>query len=183
MRANIIHNKSQTQRYATLMQELEAQGINDYEIWAAVRESTVIKGINLAHKQIVRSAKENNEQAVLIFEDDIKFTDNGAFNYYISNIPKSYDIYLGGYFLGIETDGKLKEFTALHCYMVHERFYDTFLNTKDSIHLDQALSGLGEFIPCNPIVAIQHNGWSFNSRQHCNFDKLFENRILFKNKI
>ena len=159
------------------------QGITDYEIWKAARESTIIKGINLAHKHIVRWAKENNEDAVLIFEDDIKFTDKYAFDYYMSRIPESYDIYLGGYFLGYEQNGRLKEFTALHCYMVHSRFYDTFLSTKDEIHLDQALSGLGEYIACDPIVAIQHNGWSSNTRQHCNFDKLFENRILFKSKI
>lgn len=182
MKPNIIHNRAKNERYIILMNELATQGIVDYEIWDAVHDVTVIKSINLAHKQIVKWAKENNQPSVLIFEDDIKFTDTTAFEYYLRNIPEDYDIYLGGYFLGEVKDVLLHEFTALHCYMVHERFYDIFLGTKDDIHLDQALAGLGKYVPCQPIVAIQHNGWSDNARQYCNFDRIFQSKILYKNQ-
>lgn len=178
---NVIHNTAQNERYKTLIDEFITQGITKYKIWPALHEKTVIKSINLAHKQIIKWAKENSLPTVTIFEDDIKFTGNGAFDYFIQNEPPEYDLYLGGFFLGEIKDGLLKEFTALHCYTVHQRFYDTFLNTKDDIHLDQALSGLGMFVPCDPMVAIQHNGWSSNSRQHCNFDPIFKNRKLYTN--
>lgn len=71
---NVIHNTAQNERYKTLIDEFITQGITKYKIWPALHEKTVIKSINLAHKQIIKWAKENSLPTVTIFEDDIKFT-------------------------------------------------------------------------------------------------------------
>lgn len=178
---NIIHHR--IDRMDRLKKELEGQGIVKYNLWDGVwSERTVVKNINLAHKQIVQWAKDEGLPKVLIFEDDIFFCDKGAFDYYLQNEPTDYDIYLGGIYLGVIKDNLVKAFTGMHCYMVHERFYDTFLSTPTEIHVDHSLKDLGKYIVCDPFIAIQHNGWSDNSKKHCDYTFMFENRNLYKNK-
>lgn len=177
---NIIHKPERTDRYAKLMNELSNQNISDYRFWDGIHAETVQKGVNLAHKQIVRYAKEMQLSKVLISEDDLKFTDNGAFEYYLNNEPNNYDLYLASIFLGKIVNGIAERFTALTLYMVAERFYDTFLSTPDHLHIDHALAGLGRYVVCEPFICTQHNGHSDNTGKYQNYDILFENRKLYK---
>lgn len=167
-------------RMKVLEHELKTQGIEQYHIWDIVHANSITGSINRSHKQIVQWAKDEGLEKVLIFEDDIKFTDEGAFSYYLSNEPSEYDIYLGGIYLGKIENGIAKEFTAMHCYIVHNRFYDTFLSTDKDKHIDHSLRGIGIYKVCNPMVAIQHNGFSDNSKRHENFEILTGNKNLFK---
>ena len=181
---NVIHNPDNIKRREVLLRELESQGIDNYELWGSIHDSKSVQaGINKAHKQIVQWAKEERLKEVIIFEDDIKFLGQGAFEYYLRHKPKDYDLYLGGIYLGKIVNDIVEKFTALHCYMVHERFYDTFLNTDSNNHLDGELAGLGKYYVCDPFIAIQHNGWSSNSKRYENFDSLFTHRNLFNDKI
>ncbi len=181
MTLNIIHDDNQFKRLEVLKQELETQEITDYKIWDAVHSDTVIKSINLAHKQIVQDAKEIELPMVMLAEDDVQFTDKGAFNYFMSQMPKDFDLYLAGIFLGkLEEDNSVKEFTGMTLYMVHQNFYNTFLATDENEHIDAALRNKGKYIVCNPFTVRQHNGWSSNARQHCNYDQMFLNRKMFK---
>jgi hypothetical protein len=66
------------------------------------------------------------------------------------------------------------------CYTIHQNFYNTFLSTPDEEHIDAALANKGKYVVCNPFTVRQHNGWSSNSRQHCNYDQMFLNRKMFK---
>lgn len=178
---NILHREERTDRIPRLMQELESQNITDYRFWDGIHDRRSVEaGVNQAHKQIVRWAKEIGLSKVLIFEDDIKFCDEGAFKYYLQNEPLDYDLYMGGIFLGQIKDGIAERFTAMHCYMVHERFYDTFLSTPNDIHIDHSLAGLGKYVVCEPFIAIQYNGHSDNAGGYRNYDVIFENRKLFK---
>lgn len=177
---NIIHNPDRLDRLTILKKELENQGIEHYRLWDSIHDETsVVKGINLAHKQIVQFAKDEGLEEVLIWEDDIKFYSNKGFEYYLKNKPTDYDIYLGGIFLGEIKEGKVDRFTALHCYIVHNRFYDTFLNTPDNIHLDAALADVGKYVVCEPMVCAQHNGYSQNSNNYCNFDVILSQRTWY----
>lgn len=176
---NIIHH-NRPERLEPLKKELAEQGIVEYRICEGVHARTVYEGINLAHKQIVRWAKEKELSKVLIFEDDIQFTDKGAFDYFMQNEPKDYDLYLGGVFLGKVTDGIVERFTALTCYIVHSRFYNTFLSTDNDKHLDHMLAGLGKYVVCEPMVCRQFNGHSTNTGKYENYDLIFENRKMFK---
>jgi hypothetical protein len=170
-------------RYDNLMIQLSEQNITDYELFPAIflHNQPTHFSINASHKAIIRTAKERGLKQCLVFEDDILFTSKGAFDYYIKSIPDDYDIYLGGYYLGVPNgDNTIKEFTAMHCYMVHERFYDTFLSVEDNNHIDAALSGKGKYVICEPIVAVQQNGYSYNSKQYCNFEKMIEHRLVYE---
>lgn len=178
---NIIHDDNQFKRMEVLLTELKTQGIANYKIWDAVHAETIIKSINLAHKQIVQDAKEKELPYVMIAEDDIQFVDEGAYDYYISQMPKDFDLYLAGIFLGVlQEDNTVKEFTGMTLYMVHRNFYNTFLAVDENEHIDQALRNKGKYVVCNPFTVRQHNGMSSNARQHCNYDSLFINRKMYK---
>lgn len=181
---NIIHCSHHLERKKKLLKELATQGIESYNIWEGVYgKKSMVANINAAHKQIIQWAKDNGETKVLIFEDDIKFCDEGAFQYYLDNEPDDYDIYLGGIYLGQIKDRIVKQFTALHCYMVHERFYDTFLNAPDDRHIDHALTGAGKYVVCDPMIAVQYDGWSDNSQKYCNYQIILESKNLYRKSL
>ena len=183
MRANIIHCENDYERLPRLLNELETQEITDYELWDGVFDTTSVKkGINAAHKQIVEYAKLKGWDEVLIMEDDIRFCGVGAFNYYLEKKPKEFDIYLGGVYLGeIDAENKVKSFSGLHCYIVHSRFYDKFLSVPDDEHLDRILANMGEYYVSNPFTSIQYNGKSSQTKQEENYDNLLNDRILYNN--
>jgi len=181
---NIIHDDNKFKRYSVLMEELQTQDITKYKIWDAVHSDTIIKSINLAHKQIVRWAKENELPFVTIAEDDIKFCDRGAYDYFVANVPDDYDLFLGGIFLGvIDEYNEVKEFTGLTLYRIANHFFDTFLSLPEDEHIDQALANKGKYVVCNPFTVTQHNGVSSQSNQYCNYDTFFTERKLFKQQI
>ena len=65
-------------------------------------------------------------------EDDVYFPAQDGFEYFLKNKPDDFDIYLGGIYLGSDKVKEMNQrirhrFSGLHCYIVHERFYDTFL--------------------------------------------------------
>ena len=128
---NIIHDNRRTERYAALMNELYVQGISDYYIWEAViDEPTVVASINQSHKKIVRMAADSNLPEVCIAEDDLMFSAAGAWQHFLDNKPKSFDLYLGcNYSIPIN---KTKDITGFHLYVVHEKFYDAFLSVPIS---------------------------------------------------
>jgi len=178
---NIIHDTSRIDRMEVLKKEMEQQEIEKYNLWDAIHDvRSVQAGISKAHKQIVQWAKDNELPEVLIMEDDIKLLGEGAFKYFMDNKPKSYDLYLAGIFLGLlQEDNTVKEFTGMTCYFVNEKFYDTFLGVEEKIHIDAALSNLGDYKVCVPFVAIQHDGFSQNTNSFCSFKHIFEHRPLF----
>lgn len=178
---NIIHRTERVERFRVLEKELEEQGITKVNIWEGIHNVKSIKaGINAAHKQIIQWAKDEGLKKVVVLEDDVRFSDVGAWQYYLDNEPEDYDIYLGGIYLGKIVDGLVESFTALHCYTISERFYDIFLSTDNEKHLDEALAGLGRYFVCTPMVAIQHNGFSDSSQTYCNFDSITSSRKLYK---
>jgi hypothetical protein len=177
---NILHSPKRTDRIPVLEDELEMQGIDHYNTWHPIHAPTIKESINISHKQIIQWAKDNYLPEVLIFEDDIKFLGEGAIDYYMEQKPKDYDLYLGGIYHGkIKEDNTVEKFTALHCYFVHQNFYNTFLSTNSHQHLDHALAGLGKYIVCNPMIAVQQNGYSDNEKSYQNYDQLIKNRNLY----
>ncbi|MFA7290368.1 MAG: hypothetical protein WC055_15950, partial [Melioribacteraceae bacterium] len=106
------------------------------------------------------AAKEAGMKEILIAEDDFKLLGYGSYEYFLNNKPDDYDIYLGGIMDGtIGEDNCVKDFfCGLSMYMVHERFYDKFLNIHKFGNLDRLLVGMGKFVVCNPMVVSQHGG-------------------------
>ena len=182
MRVNIIHLPHRKDRLNSLLNQLNQQKITDYVIWDGIVDPyTTARGISQAHKQIVRYAKENQLSEVLIAEDDLKFTSKGAFNYFLKNKPKNFDLYLASIYLEkIRDDNTVDDFSGLTFYIVKEKYYNSFLSMPEHDNLDRLLKGSGKFFVCNPFTVIQQNGVSDNSRQYCNYDIFLEGRELFE---
>lgn len=183
MTPQIIHCANQSNRLPRLLNELEGQGIKEFELWEGYHDKdSVVKSINLAHKSIVEYAQLAKWDECLIFEDDIRFCGAGAFQYYLNNKPTEFDLYLGGVYIGDPDENHtVNHFTGFHCYIIHSRFYQTFLDTPNDEHIDVALSNLGNFHVSHPFTSIQYNGFSSNTRKDENYDSLLQNRLLYNN--
>lgn len=167
MTVHIIYDNRRPEKWEPLMKELSTQGITDYRIWEPVYDpDSIIRSINLSHKQIIRWAKENNLPEVAILEDDIQFTAKGAWDHFLAGKPIwRFDLWIGGtYGLNKPITGKIEAINGFHCYICSDRFYDTFLSVPDDIHVDVAMDNLGLYYVQYPFIAIQHPGWSSNSR-------------------
>lgn len=148
----------------TLQKEIETQGL-DYQLWEAeIVPKKPYAGVMRSHKKIVRWAKEQGLSEVCIMEDDIKFACPGAWEYYLANKPSDFDLYLGGIYSGRIINGVVKDFSALHLYIIKENFYDRFLDAAENNHLDRGIAGWGVYKVCFPFAAIQYGGFSDNSR-------------------
>ena len=113
-------------------------------------------------------------------EDDVHFTNPDSFSYFLRNKPLDFDIYLSGIYIGaIREDQTVDNFTGFHCYIVNSKFYDTYLNTPLDEHIDRALGGLGRYVVSDPFIAIQYNGFSYNTKMEMNYDSLLEGRKLY----
>lgn len=154
---NVISLPHREDRRMLLARESEIQGFN-YQIWEGILAEKPKVGVSRAHKQIVRWAKENEMTKVCIGEDDVHFPAADGWKYFLANEPDDYDIYFAGIYGGnISSDKTLKsKFNGLQCYIVHNRFYDTFLSADENHHIDRWLSGKGKFIVCYPMAAIAH---------------------------
>ena len=62
---------------------------------------------------------------------------------------------------------------------MNSRFYDVFLSVPENQNIDRALRNRGKFIVCNPLVAIQHNGFSDNIKQPCNYDIHLKGKLFY----
>lgn len=178
MTLHIINLPHRTDRLLKLREELADQGITDFRIWDGIIHPTSPKtGISQAHKQIIQYALEKELSEILIAEDDVKFTAPGAFAHFMINKPKLYDLYLGGISYGnLKEDKTVEDFAGLLLYMVHERFYRTFLSINEKQHIDRGLRDKGRYIVCDPQPAIEQDGHSDNWNQY------FEGAIFYKNR-
>ena len=182
MQLNIIHLLHRKDRLLLLHQQLQEQNITNYKIWNGIEiNSTPQKNISQAHKQIVRYAQQHNLPQVLIAEDDLRFTDKGAFQFFLKNKPIDFDIYLASIYYGkIKKDNTVKDFSGTTFYILNQSFYSTFLSVDEDMHLDRSLNNLGKYVVCNPFTVIQHNGYSDNLKRNCNYDLILADKDLFK---
>lgn len=179
-RLHIIHDNRMAERYEPLMQELKTQGITDYEIWSPVEcAESVVKSINLSHKQLVKWAKAHDWEYVIIAEDDLQFTHPTSWKYFLENMPKGVDIYSSGTYYDDLNDKNL--LTGFHLYVVFARFFQDFLNVSDDQHIDTAICNLkGYYKVCRPFAAIQRPCWSANARQEVNYNLLLNEGDLYR---
>jgi hypothetical protein len=177
---HIIHLPDRTDRWTLLLRELEHQGISDYKIWPGVKTARPSVGIAMAHQQIVKWAARENLQEITIAEDDVLFTADGAFTYYLQSKPSTFDLYLAGITYGeLLPDNTVKDFAGTHLYTIHQNFYTTFLDQTGEVDIDRALKNKGKFVVCNPMVAIQRNGFSDNRKKVMDYSIYFKGRPLY----
>lgn len=176
MTINIIYTPNPDpykDRWQSLSQELASQNITDFRIWPGIIDKIMpFRGVSKAHKQIVKWAKETGLDQIMIAEDDIKFTCQRSFQYFLDNKPIDFDLYLSSVYHGkIESDNTITEFCGLTLYIIHSRFYNDFLKITEQNHLDMSLKNTGKFVVCNPFIAVQRNGWSLQKNLHKVYDE------------
>jgi len=183
MTAFVITIPDQTDRITRLKADFKIQGITDYQIIQGEQlPYSVVTSISRSHKNIVRMAQLNNMPHVLIMENDVRFPAPDGYSHYISKQPQhdDWDLYLAGCYCPHSIDYEnIIGFSGLHCYMVNKRFYDTFISINEHKHLDSELTGKGKYILCNPITAVQYEGWSTNNRRFENYDNLLEGKRVY----
>lgn len=180
MQINVIHNPFRVDRKVLLDSEAREHNLT-MRVWPSVQDplNRPFRGINLAHKQIVRWAREERLPMVCVAEDDFHLTAPGAWEYFIQHIPEKFDLYLSGIYQGhIKGDGTVQDFCGLHLYIVNERFYDCFLGVNEMTNLDRAMAGRGRFVVSDPFCAVQHDGWSDNKGRFACYGHLIANRKL-----
>lgn len=176
---NIIFDDRNPSDYERLLGEFAEQGILEYKFWAAIRDSaSVVASINASHKQIIRYAKENNIPEICVAEQDLTFTDKGAWDYFLKNKPKEFDIYLGAtYILPVSN----KKICGFHLYIISEKYYDSFLSVPDDAHIDTAVCDWGgDFNFCYPFPALQKAGFSFNAKDIVDYNKNLSEEDIWK---
>lgn len=180
--------KALNNRLDSVMNEIREQNISPFKIWDAIyNEKLPFVGCCQSHKAIVRDAKERGLDMCLICEDDVKFTAPGAYQYFIDNIPESFDLYLGmSYSLIDYPNGVVNDyFDGMSIYLVHSRFYDDFLAINEFDHLDRQLSRMvdkKEFRICQPYICQQADGYSFIAKISREYGWRLKDKPLFQKK-
>jgi len=183
---NIIHLEPRHDRLESFKQEMNNQNIM-YAVWEGIIAERPWIGINKAHKQIVQYAKDENMPFVIIAEDDIKFFAEGAWKYYLSQMPEDFDLYCGVIYDG-EFDSNNRIITTKGMsgtntlYTISRRFYDVFLNTDNSKHLDRELGTFAmrfKYYVCNPMVCKQSGGYSDNLKRKMYYDEYLLGKPIF----
>jgi hypothetical protein len=162
----------------------------EFELWdAIIDKKTVVESISASHKMIVQYAKDNGLSEICIAEQDLYFTCLGAWEYFISNKPAEYSIYIGGNYLINDPDKyepplvKVKEYVGNQLIVVAEKYYDTFLSVPDNAHIDVAQRGLGDFYVCFPMVALQRPGFSANAQTKVNYNTILKPEWIYNGAV
>ncbi len=117
-------------------------------------------------------------------EDDCVFSAPGAFDYFVSQIPDDYDLFLSMVYEGqIDENNRLiKGFSGMTCYVLNERFYDQFLAMKEMNNIDRELGNHAwkyKYYVCNPFTSYQLDGWSENKFEERTYGHLLQNRVMY----
>ncbi|MBK9479942.1 MAG: hypothetical protein IPP56_13545 [Bacteroidetes bacterium] len=186
MTLHILHPKSRLDRYELLVKQLQSQQITDFKLWdnkigQSMRERRML--INSGHRKIVQYAKDNKLPKIIVAENDITFTDSGAWDYYLANEPKDYDMYFGMIYKGDIVDNRLvSESSGFTLYTIHERFYDRFLSAKQDHHIDREITAFHKdfmFKVCPKFVCYQNATQSDNTMGRPDLTRYLIGRDLF----
>lgn len=182
---NIIHLLEREDRYNLLIPELEKQRIVDYVIHEGfVNRHDRKEGICKSHKAIVQDAKDRELKRVHIAEDDVTFNCPGCWDYYLSKIPESFDIFFSMVYVGThDNNNKINSVcSGFTLYTVSERFYDVFLSIPDSCHIDRTITAMHsqyEFILIDKFIAYQNGTKSSNNFMVCDYSPYLIGRKIY----
>jgi hypothetical protein len=183
---NILYDDRRLEYFPLIVDEMQRQGIVDYKWVSPIMSNNVVKSINLSQKSIVQKAKDNNEEMVCIFEQDIHFPHEKGWQYFLDNMPKEFDVYIGGSYLidnRYEYKSplvKVNEWVGNHCIIIHKKYYDTFLSLPDDRHIDTENKGKGDFYVCFPYAALQRAGFSSNNMCEVNYNSILTDEYIYK---
>ena len=159
-------------RKVQIEKEIKYCGIKDYYIYKSnVILEDKIKAVSQAHKNALHIAAmiAINQDFVVLMEDDVCFTNPNSYNYFLESmqhLPMDWDIYMGGFTGGVMLQHDFKniyrlgETSGFQFYAVNKKFYPTFLNANENIHIDIWCTspnyGKAKTFCCYPVPTIQH---------------------------
>lgn len=183
----VINLPKRQDRLIQLQEDLKYIDSPKYTIIEGVEYENPINGIGVAHLRCILHAKANKLPYVLIMEDDVRFNGKEKTLEYINsalkNLPKKWDILLGGYYNLHQKRNyneywdKIGEFSGLQFYIVHEKAYNKILAYDFSNHIDIWMNQRQrlECYATKKIFAIQHIGYSDNDKSFVNYDHRLTN--------
>lgn len=176
---HIIYDDRNSSDYGRLLGEFIEQGITKYKFHKAiVLTDSVVKSINASHRMLVQMAKDNDWDEITIGEQDLTFTAPDAWQYYLSQKPKSFDIFLGCSYIPPISNNKLCGF---HLYTVSKKYYYTFLSVNPEAHIDTEIGDMGgDFKFCYPFPALQRPGYSANNRAVVDYNKVLDEKDIYR---
>jgi hypothetical protein len=185
MTVHCINLEHREDRRASISKEALVQGF-DIQFWKGIYDKkNPKKGICQSHKNIIRFAKEEKLSSVIICEDDCKFSDSGAFDYYVEKTPLDFDLYLGMLYVAQLSGNRVTNgMSGSHTlYTVHEKFYDFYLSIPDDTHVDRYLGQFAfkqKYFVCFPMVVKQTGGYSDNLKRKMKYDDFHKKMSFFK---
>lgn len=176
-RINIIYDCRYPEDYERLLGEFITQGITDYRFWTCVMDKdSIVASINASHKMLVKHARDLKLPYIIIAEQDLQFTHPNSWKYFLEKKPDNYDLYLAcSYIKNVNPNSEIVDnlICGFHLYIIHERYYDSFLAVPDNEHIDTAVGDLkGNFVFCKPFPALQRIGFSSNNKTIVDYNKI-----------
>jgi glycosyl transferase family 25 len=189
-------------RWENALKEFKKVGLENVERFSAIKHDKGAIGCRESHLAIIRKAKEEKLNNVLIFEDDVLFVD--------SNIPhlsptldqlKNIDWSL--FYLGATVDPNVGHMTKVtnnlvktnfayttHAYGVNANIFDLVLEEAPyhpiiDVFYCKKIVPLGKSLIMNPMLAIQQEGFSNIENHDADYGWMmdFFNKIKIKSNI
>ena len=189
MVVNFINLFFREDRLTHFQQQAKEQCFDYIRFEAIHNKKNPKEGITQSHKAVVRKAKEDGLDMCVVCEDDIRFFDVFAYDYFLSQIPKSFDLFFGLIYVGdVDSNNRvISSFSGgMTLYVIHSRFYDWFLSQPDNVHVDRHTGDYAndfEFYVCHPYVCEQIAGYSDNRHQKVlSYDVYLEGKDLYTYK-
>jgi len=183
---NIIYDNRVVDRLPLLLEDCNNCKI-EYRIWeACIDKKTVTESITESFRRIIQWAKDNKMKEVFIAEDDLSIVSLSAWEYFLKNKPKDFDVYIGGSYL---RDNKwvyeaplvkVDIWVGNHLIVVNEKYYDRWLESKPDGHIDTEQNGKGDFYVCYPYIALQRPSFSANTKTMVNYNSLLKDEDIYK---
>lgn len=178
---NIINLRRRRDRRDAVTLQMEQEKAL-YVFWEGVEGKNPIENINRAHKNIIEFYKTQPFDYCFIAEDDLRWTGSGAWNYFLENIPKDFDMYIGSYYSGEHDDNFIvKGFAGMTLVCVHKRYYDTFLSLDPKRHIDKAIAASGaKIVVCPKFVCTQAPGHSDQRRRYADDSNRLKGKEMYQ---
>lgn len=145
-------------------------------------------GILETHISLIQKAKDENLQSILIFEDDILFTNEiGKVKEYLESVPSDWDmIYFGGNHRYGKTPVKINDkvlkinkTVSAHCIGIRSTMYDTILAliSDRKKPIDYYYASIQTIFNCycfTPSIGLQEIGFSDIQNKFVNYNRYFK---------
>ena len=170
MLINVINLQRRPDRKLSIIQHFDKLNLL-YKFWDGYDDRSILgfKNVPQSHKSVVRDAKNKNLELVAIAEDDTRFSHQNSMDVFLKKAPKDFDLYFGMIYSGnIQDDRITHGFSGMQFYVIHSRFYDTFLSADPNKHID---TWLGErcheyqYYVCDPFICYGESGYSDNFKK------------------